>query len=75
MFLEEKANFTTGKWILEIQIQIVQHFASWDNIEAMWVCWADFTDVTLAIDDTYGDRVRCGDGDPIMGVVEKVADD
>ena len=41
----------------------------------MWVCWADFTDVTLAIDDTYGDRVRCVDGAPIMGVVEKVADD
>ena len=73
MFLEEKANFTTGKWILEIQN--VQHFASWDVIEAMRVCWADFTDVTLAIDDTYGDRVRCGEGVPIMGVVEKVADD
>ena len=45
----------------------------------MWPWWVkiptvDFTDETLAIDDTYGDDVKGGDGGGVMEV-DKVADE
>ena len=53
-----------------------------DTVEPSWLMWPwwvkipteDFTDETLAIDDTLGDNVRGGDWVMVMEV-DKVADE